>query len=67
MIQAEVSQSTSISRTFYDSAVELREKAKDDVNTLFGEELEFEKILKEEEVEDNGNNEKEMARTDSER
>lgn len=64
MIQAEVSQSTSISRTFYDSAVELREKAKDDVNKLFSEELEFEKILKEEEVKDNGDNEKDVESSD---
>lgn len=66
MIQAEVSQSTSICKTFYDSAVELREKAKDKINELFGSDLEFVKILKEEEVkQDNGNSKENVESVDS--
>lgn len=59
MIQAEVSQSTSICKTFYDSSVELREKAKEDIKKVLGEEIEFEKILKEEEVKEDYGNPKE--------
>ena len=62
MIQAEVSQSSSICKTFYDSAVGLREEGKENVKSILGEELEFEKILKQEEVKEN-DSQVEMERT----
>ena len=68
MIQAEVNQSTSICKTFYDSSVDLRETCVKQIKEVLGEELEFKKILKEEEVkEEHGDNEEKMGRTDNER
>lgn len=61
MIQAEVNQSTSICKTFYDSSVDLRETCVKQIKEVLGEELEFKKILKEEEVkEEHGDNEENM-------
>ena len=61
MIQAEVSQSTSICDTFYKSSVGLREDAKEQVKSILGEELEFEKILEQQkEVNENGSEENQM-------
>lgn len=57
MIQAEVSQSESVCDTFYKSSSVLRDTCREDVSSVLQEELELEKILeekKEEEVEDNG-------------
>lgn len=65
MIQAEVSQSVSVCNTFYKSSTGLREKCVDEVKSILGENLEFEKILEEEkEVEENGSEENQMERTD---
>lgn len=67
MIQAEVSQSASVCDTFYKSALKLREDCIKKVKDVLGLELKIEKILEEEkEVEDNGNQENEMVRTDDE-
>lgn len=60
MIQAEVSQSESVARTFFDSATKLREEAKKQAKEVLGEELELEVILKEKEEEENGNQENQM-------
>lgn len=60
MIQAEVSQSESVARTFFDSATKLREEAKKQAKEVLGEELELEIILKEKEEEENGNQENQM-------
>ena len=65
MIQAEVNQSTSICKTFYDSSVELREKCKEDISKVLGIDCEFIKILKEEEVKED-DSEKDMGRVDNE-
>ena len=61
MIQAEVSQSTSICDTFYKSSVGLREDAREQVKSVLNEELKFEKILKQEkEVNENVGEENQM-------
>lgn len=68
MIQAEVSQSASVCDTFYKSALKLREECRKEAKEKLGlsDELELEKILEQEEVEDYGNKENEMARTSNE-
>ena len=65
MIQAEVNQSTSICKTFYDSSVELREKCKEDISKVLGIDCEFIKILKEEEVKEDDSKEN-MGRVNNE-
>ena len=65
MIQAEVSQSESVCDTFYKSALRLRDNCVEDVKSVLGAELEFEEVLEQEkEVEDNGNQENQMADSD---
>ena len=63
MITAEVSQSQSICSTFYKSAVMLKEECVKQVKEVLGEELELKKLLEEEkeEVQENGNQENNMA------
>lgn len=65
MINAEVSQSQSISDTFYKSAVSLKEKAKEQIKSVLGEEIKLEKILEQEKEEEVKPNDKEndMGRT----
>lgn len=67
MIQAEVSQSSSICDTFYKSATGLREDCVEQVKSVLGEDLKLEKILeerKEEEVQENGSEENQMVNSD---
>ena len=54
MIQAEVSNSESVCKTFYKSSTLLRETGVKDTKEILGEELEFEKILEEKEEVENG-------------
>ena len=65
MIQAEVAQSTSICDTFYKSSKLLREDSVEQVKSILREELEFEKILEEKEVVENGD-ENNVERTNDE-
>ena len=63
MIQAEVSQSTSICDTFYKSATYLREEVARKSSQVLGVELKLEKILEQEkEVEENGSEETQMGK-----
>lgn len=62
MIQAEVSQSTSICDTFYKSSTYLREEISKLSSSVLGVELKLEKILEQEkEVEENGSEENQMG------
>ena len=59
MIQAEVSQSESVCKTFYKSSTLLREKGVEDAKRILSESLVFKKILEgEKEVAENGENDK---------
>ena len=61
MIQAEVSQSESICKTFYKSAMELKDTCQKQVKDVLGLELKLKKMLEqEEEVEENVNQEDNM-------
>lgn len=67
MIQAEVTQSASVCDTFYKSSRKLREDCREDVKSVLKEDLELQLILEEEkEVEENGNQENKMGRTNAE-
>lgn len=53
MVQAEISSSQSICKTFYTSAMKMKEECVKQVKDILGIELKLEKMLEQEEVEDN--------------
>ena len=63
----EVENENSVGRTFYKSAVRLHEDCVKEIKEVFGEQVEFKKMLEiEEEVKEDGGNQKNMERTSDE-
>ena len=63
----EVENENSVGRTFYKSAVRLHEDCVKQIKEVFGEQVEFKKMLEiEEEVKEDGGNQKNMERTSDE-
>lgn len=54
MVQAEISSSQSICKTFYKSAMKMKDECVKQVKDILGRDLKLEKMLEQEEVEDNG-------------
>lgn len=58
---SEVNKDNSVGQTFYKSALKEREKGIEDIKRVFGKTIDFEELLEQEEVSENGNSEDNMG------